>query len=249
MINWFIITKLWTRHELGPPTVYKNCTIGLVTMFTRKGGLNSQGFSSACCMELFGSRVTPQQLRKTLFAQHILKHLIGTIPVSKIPNLKNNYTWAYNCFSSESNCHMEPMMRSISDCQQRTPFQLQARTTWTENHLLMLMVIHVFCPFASIAFLSGIGFYYWRKRSVQTMDFWQLKSSMRITEMQEETPFRKTCRKQFTDKELEAATNCFHPNCLIRSGNSGFVYSREVGAQSLQCGHQATACTKIGRAH
>ena len=221
---------------MSQQTWQKSHHLLIVTMFTRRLGLNSRGLSSACCdRDLHGNylegRVTPELLNSfpRLSSLDISSnYLTGTVPISKIPNLKNNYTWAYNCFSSDTDCHLEPMMRSISDCQQHTSFQLQPCTTWAQNHLLMLMVILLVCPFASIAFLSGIAFYHWRKRSVQTMDFWQLKSSMRTTELQEEPPFRNTCCKQFTYQELEAATNCFHPNCLIRAGNSGFVYQGKL---------------------
>ena len=82
-------------------------------------GLNSQGFLSACVQQeftwkLFGRQDdswAPQQPPKTLYARHILNYLTWTVP--KNPNLKNNYTWAHNCFSTETYLHLQQMMHEL----------------------------------------------------------------------------------------------------------------------------------------
>lgn len=172
-------------------------------------------------------RVTPELLNS--FPSLSLLDLSSNYFNGTIPQFQNatlGYTsWTYNCFSAEVDCHLAPKMRPLADCERVTSIQLQPCNSWTRSHPLLFIIVLLICPTTVIALLSGIAFYYWRKRSLLAANFWQLKSSMRAA--MDEPSNQNICR-QFTYQELDAATNSFHHNCLIGAGSSGFVYQGKL---------------------
>lgn len=171
--------------------------------------------------------MTPELLNsfpKLSFLNLSENYFTGTIPPAQDAPFKFG-AWTKNCFSSQSSCRLASQMRSIEECKQHTSLQLQPCVSWTRTHLLLLITVVLICPMVVIAAVSTIAVLYWRSRSMEADQFWQLKSSMRANI---EEPSQPSICRQFTYQELDSATNGFHPNSLLGGGTTGFVYQGKL---------------------
>jgi hypothetical protein len=109
-------------------------------------------------------------------------YLNGTIP--QMENQALVVSWESNCFLSNiGNCHLDAGMRELLNCRNHTSISLQPCRSWARQHFLVLVVLLLVCPFATIILVSLLILgYYWRAQEFlpqATTNFRHLNSQIR----------------------------------------------------------------------
>ncbi|CAM6034686.1 unnamed protein product [Sphagnum compactum] len=152
-------------------------------------------------------------------------YLNGTIP--QMENQALVVSWESNCFLSNiGDCHLDAGMRELLNCRNHTSISLQPCRSWARQHFLVLIVLLLVCPFATIILVSLLILgYYWRAQEFlpqATTNFRHLNSQIRGETRSDPTSnygVQPQLLVRFTYQELEIATDHFHESRLLGCGS------------------------------